>query len=74
MSELNNDIVAYSPADAATALSISRRSITRLIAEGRIVARKAGKRTLIDAASVKEYFESLPTIDGPAPLFKRKPS
>ena len=60
--------IAYTPQAAAAALGLSRRTVTRLIADGRLVARRAGNRTLVDAASVRTYFESLPTIDGPAPL------
>jgi excisionase family DNA binding protein len=65
--------ISYRPADAAAVLGLSRRTLTRLIAEGRVVARRAGARTLIDAASVKTYFESLPAIDGPRPVGSLKP-
>jgi excisionase family DNA binding protein len=58
-----------SPAEAATALAVSRRTLTRLIRDGKITARKCNRRTLIDAASLRRYFEGLPPIDGPAPLF-----
>jgi excisionase family DNA binding protein len=51
---------AVSVADAAKYLSISKRALSILIVEGKISARKFGKRTLVDLASVRLYFESLP--------------
>jgi excisionase family DNA binding protein len=54
--------IAYRPADAARELGISRRQVSRLIASGALVARKAGARTLVDATSLQAYFESLPVI------------
>jgi hypothetical protein len=38
---------------AAQFLSISKRSLSRLIAAGKIVARKEGSRTLVDVESLK---------------------
>jgi len=52
--------LALSPAAAARYLSISKRSLSRLITDGKIVARKAGPRTLVDVASLKAYYASLP--------------
>ena len=46
--------------DAAQFLSISKRSLSRLIAAKKIVARKDGPRTLVDVVSIKAYYESLP--------------
>ena len=51
--------LALSPRDAAAFLSISKRSLSRLIRAGKIEARKAGPRTLVDVASLK-YYESRP--------------
>ena len=52
--------LALSPREAAAFLSISKRSLSRLIGAGKIEARKAGPRTLVDVASLKAYYESLP--------------
>ena len=52
--------LALAPAAAAAFLSISKRSLSRLVAAGKVTARKAGPRTLIDTASLRSYFESLP--------------
>ena len=52
--------LALSPRDAAAFLSISKRSLSRLIQAGNIEARKAGPRTLVDVASLKAYYELLP--------------
>jgi excisionase family DNA binding protein len=51
--------LALSPAVAARYLSISKRSISRLIAKRRIEARKAGPRRFVDVVSLKAYCESL---------------
>lgn len=45
---------------AAQLLSISKRSLSRLIADGKIVARKEGSRTLVDVESLKAYYAGLP--------------
>ena len=52
--------LALPPRAAATFLSISKRSLSRLIRAGKIEARKAGPRTLVDVASLKTYYETLP--------------
>jgi excisionase family DNA binding protein len=56
-----DNAIALSPAAAAAALGLSKRTISRLIAAGTLEARKAGKRTLVDAASLRRYYASLPT-------------
>ena len=43
--------LALPPLAAAQFLSISKRSLSRLIAAGKIVARKEGSRTLVDVES-----------------------
>jgi excisionase family DNA binding protein len=60
--------LALSPASGARYLSISKRSLSRLIADGKIEARKAGPRTLVDVASLKAYYASLPTKTDHAPI------
>jgi excisionase family DNA binding protein len=57
-----------SPRDAAQFLSISKRSLSRLIARRKIVARKDGVRTLVDVASLKAYYEALPLKTNSASL------
>jgi excisionase family DNA binding protein len=52
--------LALSPMAAARFLSISKRTLSRLIAAGKIVARKDGSRTLVDVTSLKAYYASLP--------------
>jgi hypothetical protein len=60
--------IALSPRDATQFLSISKRSLSRLIAPRKIVARKDGVRTLVDAASLKSFYESLPLKADHTPL------
>jgi len=51
--------LALSPADAAKYLSISKRALSLLIADGTLPARKFGRRTLVDVAALKSYYASL---------------
>lgn len=44
---------------------ISRTVIHKLIREGSIDARKLGRRTLVDVASIESFFASLPSARGP---------
>jgi excisionase family DNA binding protein len=56
---------AMSPADAAAFLGLSKRQVSRLISSRAIRARRAGPRTLVETASLREYLESLPLVTGP---------
>ena len=60
--------LALSPRDAAAFLSISKRSLSRLIAGKKIAARKHGPRTLVDVGSLKTYYQSLPLKTDHAPI------
>jgi excisionase family DNA binding protein len=60
--------LALSPRQAAQYLSISKRTLMRLLAAGDIVARKNGPRTLVDVASLRSYYDSLPLKTDHAPL------
>jgi excisionase family DNA binding protein len=66
--DITPEPLAVSPAAAAAMLGYSKRTISRLISAGKIEARKDGTRTLVDVMSLRAYYLSLPTIDGPAPL------
>jgi excisionase family DNA binding protein len=54
--------LAMSPADAARFLSLSKKTVHRLIAAGKLVAKKSGPRTLVTTESLQAYFESLPSV------------
>ena len=60
--------LALSPREAAAYLSISKRTLSRLIRSKTVAARKAGLRTLVDVASLKAYYEALPLKSHHAPL------
>ena len=60
--------LALSPRDAADCLSVSKRTVSNLIAAGKIEARKYGTRTLVDVASLKTYYASLPLKTDHGPL------
>lgn len=49
--------LAYSVAEAIRVSSIGKTRLYQLIAEGRLQARKVGKRTLIPAASLRALIE-----------------
>jgi hypothetical protein len=62
------DPLAMSPEHAAAFLSLSRRALSNLIADGAILAKKHGVRTLVDVASIRVYYASLPkTVSGSIP-------
>jgi excisionase family DNA binding protein len=46
--------------EAAQALACSTRTIRRLVRSGALQARRHGRAVLIDAASLRAYWESLP--------------
>ena len=49
--------LAYSVSDASRVSSIGRTRLYQLIGEGRLEARKIGRRTLIPAASLRALIE-----------------
>ncbi|WP_252257615.1 helix-turn-helix domain-containing protein [Erythrobacter aurantius] len=53
----NLEPLAYSISDACRVSSIGRTRLYQLIGEGRLEARKIGKRTLIPAASLRALIE-----------------
>jgi hypothetical protein len=57
--------LALSPADAPAYIGLSRRALARFVASRTILARKVGRRTLIDGASLRALYEAQPVIDGP---------
>jgi excisionase family DNA binding protein len=61
--------LAVPPAEAAVILGCSKRHLMRLVAAGKITARKCGKRTLVDYRSLRKFFASLPVKKIGAPLF-----
>lgn len=53
--------LSYTIEQAQEATGLGRTSIYKEISNGKLDARKAGRRTLITAASVQAYVASLPT-------------
>lgn len=60
--------LALSPRDAARYLSVNKRTVSRLIAAKKLTARKSGIRTLVDVASLKAYYATLPLKTDHAPI------
>lgn len=56
-SEYHLEPLAYSIKEACRASSLGRTRLYQLIAEGRLEARKVGKRTIIPAASLRALIE-----------------
>jgi len=65
----NTEPLALSPAAAARFLGVSKRTIYNLLAAGSLKARKLGKRTLVEAQSLRAYFETLPAHESGDRLF-----
>jgi hypothetical protein len=53
------DPAALSPKGTAVYLSLSKRTISSLIADA-LIAKQSGGRTLVDFESVKKYYAGLP--------------
>lgn len=51
------DIIAVSINDAARALGLGRTSIYALIKEGKLEARKLGRRTLVTTESIRSLMD-----------------
>ena len=60
--------IALSPRETAAFIGVSKRTLSRLIRFEKIAARKAGLRTLVDVASLKAFYESLPLKTDHAPI------
>ena len=54
-------VIAYNIQAACAALGIGRTHLYQLIQDGHLEIRKIGRRTVIPAASLKGYFEGLPS-------------
>ena len=52
--------------DAVKATGMSRTSIYQALKRGELVAKKAGRRTLISVADLEAYVASLPAYQGEA--------
>jgi len=59
---LDSSRLALSITEAAQAVGLSKSSVYELIADRKIVARKAGRRSLVDAASLRAWLSSLPQL------------
>lgn len=60
------DIIAVSINDAARALGLGRTSIYSLINEGKLEARKLGRRTLVTTESIRALIDRAAIVGGKA--------
>ena len=58
--------VAYSRRRAAQVVDMSERHLARAIAANQLIARKAGRRTIIEASALAEWLRSLPSAGSAA--------
>ena len=49
--------LAYDPVTAAQLLGVSRATVDRLIKDGQLRAKRAGRRVLITEAAIREFLE-----------------
>ncbi len=61
-----NGRIAVTIADATKIAGLGRSTLYKLIDGGKIIPRKAGRRTLILVDDLDRYLKSLPTPEGPA--------
>lgn len=55
---------AVSIAEAVRMVGLGRTSLYAAIAAGKLRTRKAGRRTLVETAALRQFLESLPESDG----------
>jgi excisionase family DNA binding protein len=60
--DMNTNRAAYSIAETLALTGLGRDKLYRLINEGQLPARKAGRRTLVLATDLDRFLEALPTI------------
>jgi excisionase family DNA binding protein len=60
----NATTAAYTVAEALVRLSLSRDTFYKLIREGRLRARKVGRKTLVLDSDLRAFLESLPRLGG----------
>lgn len=60
---LNEDRLAYSVAEAAVRAGVGRDQIYTAIRDGRLDARKWGRRTIISALSLNLFLQDLPLLN-----------
>jgi excisionase family DNA binding protein len=53
---------AYSVAEVLALTGLGRDKFYKLVHEGKIPARKAGRRTLVLATDLQHFLENLPTL------------
>lgn len=59
---LPSDRAAYSISEIITLTGLGRDKVYGLIRSGHLTARKAGRRTLVTAADLRSFLESLPVV------------
>lgn len=63
MQEQSQTRLAFSPLEAAKAISIGRTTIFAAMRDGSLRARKIGRRTVIDADDLNDWLKSRPVTN-----------
>jgi excisionase family DNA binding protein len=72
MSESQNDPMFEAIEESARQLGLSAWTIKELLRQKTLRAKKAGRRTLVDVKSRKEYADNLPDATFCAPMKRRQ--
>ena len=56
--------LAVSISEAARIIGLGRTSIYAAISSGQLKTRKAGRRTLVETAQLRQFLDALPASDG----------
>ena len=67
MTKQSQPIEFLSVAEACSIMGIGRTKLYALLSEGRVTARKAGTRTLVEASSISAWAGSLPAATFSSP-------
>jgi excisionase family DNA binding protein len=57
---------AFSVPEIMVQIGLSRDKVYGLIREGKLKARKVGRRTLVTSTDLQEFLQALPTLGQPA--------
>jgi excisionase family DNA binding protein len=58
--------IAAPPAEAARIAGVSKNTVYQLLADRKVTAKKLGRKTLVDLASLQAWLDSLPAYSSKA--------
>jgi excisionase family DNA binding protein len=66
MTEFHTSRAAFSVPEIMVQIGLSRDGVYKLIRDGKLKARKIGRRTLVTGTDLQEFLQALPTLGRPA--------